>query len=135
MKLRNRHLLITAVALVASGQQPATVFKTTTNLVVLDVTIRDRSGKEITGLKKEDFTVIEDGKPQAVSVFEWQKLAGDPLPALTPAPKEAPKEAPKPPTVKVAVAKPQTITTASPGKIQYQDKRLMVMFFDFSSMP
>jgi VWFA-related protein len=32
------------------------------------------------------------------------------------------------------MAKAQTINTAAPGKIQYQDKRLMVMFFDFSSM-
>src|SRR5207248_400255 len=75
---------------------------------------------------------LEDGKPQTVTVFETQKLAGDPLPPLPPEPA---KEAPKPAEVKANVAKAQTINTAAPGKIQYQDKRLMVMFFDFSSMP
>jgi VWFA-related protein len=132
MKFRTKTLLTAAIALVASGQQPQVVFKSSTSLVVLDVSVKDRSGKEITDLKQEDFTVIEDGKPQRISVFELQKLAGDPLPAL---PAEEPKEAPKPAAEKPAMAKPQTITTAAPGKIQYQDKRLMVMFFDFSQMP
>jgi VWFA-related protein len=133
MKPRIKILTIALLALAASGQQA--VFKSSTSLVVLDVTVKDRSGKEITGLKKEDFVVLEDGKPQTVNVFEKQKLAGEPLPALAEPPKEAPKPAPKPADVKAAVAKAQTINTVAPGKIQYQDKRLMVMFFDFSSMP
>ena len=68
MELRWRHFFLGAVVLAASGQQP-TVFKSTTNLVVLDVTVKDRSGKDITSLKKEDFTVMEDGKAQALTVF------------------------------------------------------------------
>jgi VWFA-related protein len=132
MHSRTKILFVAAVAFAAFAQQAPVVFKSSTSLVVLDVTVKDRSGKEITNLKKEDFTVLEDGKPQQISVFEMQKLAGDPLPPVAPEPA---REAPRPPDVKVAVAKPQTITTAAPGKIQYQDKRLMVMFFDFSSMP
>src|SRR6476660_4199876 len=116
MKPRIKILTIALLALAASGQQA--VFKSSTSLVVLDVTVKDRSGKEITGLKKEDFVVLEDGKPQTVNVFEKQKLAGEPLPALAEPPKEATKPAPKPADVKAAVAKAQTINTVAPGKIQ-----------------
>jgi VWFA-related protein len=38
-------------------------------LVVVPVNVRDSDGKLITGLKKEDFTVTEDGVPQAISSF------------------------------------------------------------------
>ena len=36
-----------------------------------------RAGKVIPDLKKSDFTLLEDGKPQTISVFEFQKLEGD----------------------------------------------------------
>ena len=124
--------MLTLVIFAALAQQPEVVFRTTTNLVVLDVTARDRSGKEITGLTKNDFTILEDGKPQTISVFEFQKLEARPLPPLAPALTARPPAAPAAPA---APARPQAITAAAPGKVQYQDRRLMVMFFDFSSMP
>jgi VWFA-related protein len=40
-----------------------------TELVQLDAVISDKSGKLITTLKKEDFEVLEDGKPQQLSFF------------------------------------------------------------------
>ena len=45
--------------------------------MIVDVTVKDKSGKPIENLKQEDFTVLEDGKPQKISVFEFQKLAMD----------------------------------------------------------
>ena len=79
-----------------------------------------------TDLKPNDFTVLEDGKPQKIQVFEFQKLAIEPEP---PEP---------PPTLGDQNALPDdpktTITARRPGRIQYHDKRLMVFFFDFSSM-
>ncbi|HEV2689893.1 MAG TPA: hypothetical protein VGV35_15145, partial [Bryobacteraceae bacterium] len=50
-------------------------FSTTTNLVILNVTVRDKSGKLVDNLKKEDFTVFEDEKPQSVAVFELERLS------------------------------------------------------------
>lgn len=54
-------------------EKPATdddeVIRVETNLVVNDVYVTDRSGKVISGLKKEDFVVTEDGKPQSVETF------------------------------------------------------------------
>jgi len=129
-----RKLLALALAALtaAAQQQPAapgsalTTFRAETSLVVVDVTVKDKSGKPIEDLKQGDFTLLEDGKPQKISVFEFQRLTTDP----------APPE--KPPTLDDANDLPpalvKMITTETPGQVQYHDKRLMVMFFDLGSM-
>src|SRR6266568_245253 len=55
-------------------------FTANSNLVILDVTAKDKGGLTVEGLKAEDFTVLEDGKPQKVSVFEFQKISSTPDP-------------------------------------------------------
>jgi VWFA-related protein len=55
--------------------ESATVLRATTRLVVLDVVATNNKGEAITDLKKEDFTVMEDGKPQEVAVFSFQHPA------------------------------------------------------------
>jgi hypothetical protein len=57
-------------------------FTSNTNLVVVDVYARDKSGKPVLNLKKEDFTILEDGKAQTISVFELQRLDGEVLPPM-----------------------------------------------------
>ena len=120
-----------AVAQQPAPQQPAAPpanvrFSSTTNLVVVDVTVKDKSGKAIENLQASDFTVLEDGKPQKVVVFEPQKLSMDPAPPEPPPALDDIKDIPEGPKT--------TITAPSPGEIQYHDKRLLVLFFDFSSM-
>ena len=39
-------------------------FESTTQLVIVNVSVKDKDGKPIEGLKATDFTVTEDGKPQ-----------------------------------------------------------------------
>ena len=39
-------------------------FRANTRLVVVDVVITDAAGHIVHGLKTQDFTVLEDGKPQ-----------------------------------------------------------------------
>ena len=39
-------------------------------MVVLDVVVTDRSGKPASPLSKDDFTILEDGKPQTIASFE-----------------------------------------------------------------
>ena len=39
-------------------------------LVVLDVVVRDKSGKRVTDLTEKDFRVFEDGMPQSIRSFE-----------------------------------------------------------------
>ena len=64
--------LISAAAIVstvlsASAQQSK--FRAGVDLVNLGVTVVDKQGKLITGLKADDFQVIENGKPQSVTFF------------------------------------------------------------------
>src|SRR3954452_22132960 len=74
-------------------------FSTTRQLVVVDVTAKDKDGKPIKGLKPTDFNISEDGKKQDISVFEYQKLeealaAPLPVPAIKkPAAEKKPAEA------------------------------------------
>jgi len=41
-------------------------------LVLVDAVVTDKSGRRITDLKKDDFTVLENGKPQQVSAFSFE---------------------------------------------------------------
>jgi VWFA-related protein len=45
-------------------------FHTQAQLVQLDISVTDSTGRPITGLQQSDFTVLEDGQPQAIRTFE-----------------------------------------------------------------
>ena len=111
-------------------------FGATTRLVVEDVIVKSKDGKPVEGLKASDFSITEDGKAQKISVFEFQTLEQEAAPALASAPRPSAEPAAEPPTQ--TPVKPVTaiqITPEKPGDIKYRDKRLMVMFFDLTSMP
>ncbi|MBI3208050.1 MAG: VWA domain-containing protein [Candidatus Solibacter usitatus] len=123
------------VCLSAAGQNPPArtappetgiaKFTANTNLVIVDVTVKDKSGKPIEGLKAENFVVREDGAAQKISVFEFQKLSEDLKP-------------PEPLSLKDQLKLPEepvrAIKSEQPGTVQYRNKRLMVFYFDFSAM-
>src|SRR5580765_8513470 len=48
-------------------------------LVLVNVVVRDKQGKPVTGLTRDDFTLLEDGKPQRVSSFDFENLDTTPL--------------------------------------------------------
>lgn len=52
-----------------SGSSSPQVIKSEAYLVVLPVTVTDRHGHSVAGLKQEDFRVYDDGKPQAIRLF------------------------------------------------------------------
>src|ERR1700674_3447034 len=104
-------------------------FGATTQLVVEDVMVKGKDGNPVEGLKASDFTVSEDGKPQKIAVFEFQKLEEQAAPP--PVPKPAVETAA--PAVQPAVA--SQIAGEKPGDIKYKDRRLLVLFFDMTSMP
>ncbi len=54
----------------AGDQDPATTLKVDVKLVNVFVTVTDDHGAPISGLKKEDFQLQEDGKDQKISVFD-----------------------------------------------------------------
>jgi Ca-activated chloride channel family protein len=52
------------------GQEPDTFkLSTNVNLVVLDVTVRDRSGRSVSDLSRQNFAVYEDGVSQSIGLF------------------------------------------------------------------
>jgi Ca-activated chloride channel homolog len=52
-----------------ADKQEAPVFSTGTDVVNVTVTVRDPQGRLLSDLKREDFVVQEDGRPQTVQVF------------------------------------------------------------------
>jgi VWFA-related protein len=53
-----------------AGKTDAPAIKVTTHLVVLSVVVTDKSGKPITKLSRENFTVLENGAKQVIDAFE-----------------------------------------------------------------
>jgi VWFA-related protein len=107
-----------------SQQQSDYVFRTGSELVLVYVTVRDKSGKFVQGLKPADFTIFEDNKPQKVVSFDVENV--DALP-----------------TSDVAQANPLPESTAGPANppasasdanAQFKDRRLIILFFDLSAM-
>jgi VWFA-related protein len=52
-------------------QEPSTVIRITVNLVQVDAVVTDSKGKPVTDLKKEDFVILQDGKPQVITNFAY----------------------------------------------------------------
>ena len=55
---------------VPEASPPLPQFKSSVDVVHLDVSVLDRDRRPVRGLRPSDFTILEDGKPQQISVFE-----------------------------------------------------------------
>ncbi len=72
-------MVLLALAATASlrAQTPtsakAPTFKSSTRLVLVDVVVTDTNGQPVHNLKTQDFSVLEDGKPQRLVGFEEQR--------------------------------------------------------------
>src|SRR4029434_851672 len=113
----------------AQTQQP--VFRTTTRLIVQTVTVKDKDGKVVEGLTAKDFSVTEDGQPQDIAFVEFQRMQGSAAPA---SPAVAAAQPPPPANDQVERATVTQIAAPPPGDIRYQDRRLLVFYFDGSAM-
>jgi VWFA-related protein len=119
----------TLCVLVAAAQQsqpPPGTIRVQTQLVVEEVTVKDKSGKPIEGLTANDFTVTEDGAPQTIGLFEFQRLQTVPDSAEPPTP--SPVVPTAPPATRVQIAPER------PGDTRYRDHRLLALYFDMSTM-
>jgi VWFA-related protein len=123
-------IAIILIAQFAAYGQPQRNYKFEVNsqLIVVNVSTRDKNGAPLDGLSSSDFTITEDGKAQQIKVFEFQRLD------------EAPLRAPEAAPTSISDAKPaqiltKTIAPAKPGEVKYKDRRLLVMFFDQAGMP
>lgn len=62
--------LVLAAALGASALAlHAQVFRSAVDLVSLGVTVTDRQGQFVTDLTRDDFEIVEDGRPQSIRLF------------------------------------------------------------------
>lgn len=57
----------------AAPQRP--LFRSGQNLILVDVSVRDKKGQPIDGLTAADFEVLENGKSQEVVTFAYEKVA------------------------------------------------------------
>src|SRR4051794_20334961 len=79
-------LLLAAVPCRAAGEPPAgESFKESieVSVVNLDVYVTDKKGQPVTGLKKEDFQVLEDGRPVEISNFFAESRGTAPAAAVS----------------------------------------------------
>jgi VWFA-related protein len=60
---------------ITSQQMPFT-FSSRVNLVSVPVVVRDRDGRAVGTLRKEDFQLLDKGKPQVISKFSVQTAGG-----------------------------------------------------------
>jgi VWFA-related protein len=106
----------------STGNEPR--IEVTTELVLVNVVARDRKGNLVRDLKKEDFTLFEDGKKQAISTFDFEKV--DEL--ATAGAAEA--------TVSGMTGEGTLLRSAKKAapSLDARDRRLMLLFFDFSAM-
>src|ERR1700722_8612584 len=107
-----------------SQQQSDYTFHSQSDLVLVNVTVRDKSGKFVEGLKPEDFTILEDNKPQKVVSFDVENV--DAVPSL-----DVTQAKPLPGSETTPVTPPVSATDAA---AQFKDRRLIVLFFDLSAM-
>ena len=112
-------------ALPAQEQQEQTnyVFHAESDLVLVNVTVRDKNGKFVAGLKPSNFTILEDNKPQKIVSFDVENV--DALSAV-----DVAQAKPQAEPTGQASAPASTADTAS----QFKDRRLIVLFFDLSAM-
>jgi VWFA-related protein len=104
-----------------TASQAAPTLHATTELVLVNVVARDKKGNLIRDLKREDFTVLEDGQKQQVASFDFENidelaLAGQAMPT--------------------AAGTEAGISGAASSiqPVEARDRRLILLFFDFSAM-
>lgn len=98
------------------------VLRVTTEIVLVNVVARDRHGDLIKDLKKDDFTLYEDGKKQDIASFDFEKV--DEMVMAGAAGK----------TVTGTAEKGGLLNSKVQKSLDARDRRLMLMFFDFSAM-
>lgn len=117
-----------AASLTAQQSADVPVFKASANLVIVTVFVRDKSGHAVENLKRDDFAVTENGKPQPLSVFEFRKISEAEVEAAPQRLVRRGEERPLP-------AEPQAKQSAQKtGSERFRDRRLLVLFFDWSSL-
>ncbi len=118
-------LLLTSSLLPRMAASQKFTLRTETELILVNVSVRDKNGNFVRDLKKEDFTLSEDGKQQEIVSLDVENtdsvVHAEPVPANLLGPLRAPSSA----------AAPQ-VRQITEGDLK--DRRLILLFFDLTSM-
>ncbi len=110
----------------SQAKPPASSIRVTSELVLANVVVRDKKGNLVRDLKKDDFTLFEDGKKQQISTFDFENV--DQLETVGAAEKTVTGEA-------TATAGPAGVLRKSDAPVMNaRDRRVIVLYFDFSAM-
>ena len=115
-------------------QQPQKppAFRIRTDVVSVDVVVRDKNGAIVTGLQPDDFDLREDGKSQQIVTFSFQQVTGKVSGPVETADLLAQAQ------TKLAAEDSHAPTAAPPPapmtSDQFAGRRLIVLLFDTSSM-
>src|SRR5215467_13143252 len=119
-------LLQLGLSFPAISQEEEYKFRVQSDLVLVNVTVRDKSGNIVTNLKPEDFTILEDNKQQRVVSFDIENIYAVANQDVAQA---------------HSLTNPQASPNQSGGAVtpsnapdQFKDRRLIVLFFDLSAM-
>lgn len=110
----------------ASVPQETPAIRATTELVLVNVVARDRKGNLVRDLKREDFTVLEDGQKQQISSFDFENIDELAMAGQTTPTAAGSEEAGAVPAGALAAADKPAVDA--------RDRRLILLFFDFSAM-
>lgn len=112
------------------------VFRSGVQTVYVNVIVRDGQGAFVRDLKREDFTILEDGRPQTITTFDFEEVPSAPAEPLTAQPTESPE-----PLEAILKALPGAARRGAPaadarpaGSVDLRDRRLIVLLFDLSSL-
>ncbi|HEX8926393.1 MAG TPA: hypothetical protein VF786_11400, partial [Terriglobales bacterium] len=98
--------------------EPKYTIKVNSELVLVSVTVRDKSGKLLRDLKRSDFTVQEDGRAQKLESFDVQDVS------------QYAQGGPSQVEVNGAPTELSLLTTTAQQPRSIRDRRLIVLFFD-----
>src|ERR1700755_2947924 len=102
-------------------------FKATSDTVLVNIVVHDKKGNLVRGLKAEDFTLLEDGKPQHISAFDFEQID---MAVATPTQTTATPELKE----RAVATKAQPLAPLASTALDPNNKRLIVLFFDFTGM-
>src|ERR1700751_2701020 len=103
------------------AQQGDYTFHAETELVLVNVTVRDKSGQFVRGLKQGDFTILEDNKPQKVVSFDVENTDAVAVQDVAQT---------KPLSGVGRPAAPVPANALATADNAFKDRRLIVLFFD-----
>jgi VWFA-related protein len=129
-------------AVQAQPSQPRAVFRAGTQLVSVDVIVRDASGAIVKGLTADDFEIVEDGKRQDIRTFSFQEIAEHPkgietADLLAGAKDRLAEDARRAPTAAPAATPAAEVPAGEVKPMtseQLAGRRLIILLFDIASM-